>query len=266
MINTNQSLDGIILPESLHTLILGDRVEIKPYDFKLPAALHVLICDTQVDPILQGMMFHEGLQELIFNGNVLVDLTDVVLPKSIRTLKLGSPYRTYIRYESAKLHSRPEKITKCVAPRSTPLTSLTCDNYLMLFDSSRIVHLTIGTEHDCYWDQKHIALCALDLLCVQELTVGLRPSLRFKIDMKNVKFRDITTIHDYSCSININSCAFPSTLRKIIHYVQVKDGFTENNGSYEEFRQLVVYERQDGHNGQHTKAALHVKSIDPIDS
>jgi hypothetical protein len=256
MINTNQSLDGIILPESLHTLILGDQVS--NYNFKLPVSLYVLICDTQVDPILRGMTFHEGLQELIFNGNVLVDLSEVVLPESIRTLKLGSPNRASIRCpkEIARLNSRLEKNNTSVVAWSPGLNSSPIYDNLMVFDFSRITHLTIGIEHNCCWDQKHVSLCELDLLCVQELTLGEC----FSQDIQNVKFRDINIIYDYSCSININSCAFPSTLRKIICYVFGGSGFA---GDYihEELSSHIVYERQDRHNGQHTKAALHMKSM-----
>jgi hypothetical protein len=243
-----------MLPESLHTLILGDQVS--KYNFKLPISLIVLICEIQIDPILSGMKFHEGLQELIFNGNVLVDLTNVILPKSIRTLKLGSPCRTSIKRlrEFAELQALSNKIKEGAPPWPSVINSFIYYKGDMLFDSSRITHLTIGREHDSYKDQKPVVLRNLDLLCVQELTLGQR----FNQNIRDVKFRDIMILYDYSNSININSCAFPNTLRKIIHYVHITGKFMGDDITPRESRPHVVYERHDEHNGRHTKAALHV--------
>jgi hypothetical protein len=173
------------------------------------------------------MVFHEGLQELIFNGNVLVDLFDVTLPTSIRTLKLGSPIHRSItaRYPGEILFN-PHSLPSRTSPWPITLTSVTFYNSEMLFDSSRITHLTIGSEHS---NHRPVSLHKLDLLCVQELTLGER----FRQDIQNVKFRDINTVHDYSCRIDVNSCAFPSTLHKIMWYVR------DDNGSEDSIQRLL---------------------------
>jgi hypothetical protein len=64
-------------------------------------------------------------------------------------------------------------------------------------------------------------------------------------DISQVNFHHIEIIHDYSSKISLDSCAFPTTLREIVHYV-----FNEQDGDYEQY---IIYKRPIG---QFTKMAI----------
>jgi hypothetical protein len=66
---------------------------------------------------------------------------------------------------------------------------------------------------------------------------------RFNQNIKNVVFHELSMVHDYSQKITINSCNFPKSLRKILHYASFNADA------------IINYERPFG---QYTKMTRHL--------
>jgi hypothetical protein len=223
-IDNNQQLDDMILPlpSTLHTLIFGCYFSYPLINFKFPQSLITLIINGQNSSILNHANLNVSLHELIFNGDICISINHIKLPNSLRILKLGNPKLT---------------INNSFRPMRR-------DEFLIdvTFDSTHITHLTIGRQHTNSLRHNCIIISKLNLLSITELTLGAT----FNQNISNVKFRDISIIHDYSGTIYLESCAFPNTLYKIIRYINKYVPFVNTN----KYTPLVIYERK---TGQHTK-------------
>jgi hypothetical protein len=252
-IHDDRNIDGIILPPTLHTLIIGRMFYHGLNHVKFPQSLKRLVIESDYDLILQGAQLPDQLVQLIFNGHVSLNLNGVQLPKSLRVLKLGAPIprgslprarpqiqvQEYIlQYNTIRLDADIQYIYDDFIRMDVPND----DDDVLVIDTSNITHLTIGFK------QRIRNIASMNLLNVVELTLGSS----FDQTIAGAVFRDISVIHDYSRSININSCAFPHTIYRIVQYIR-----DDNN----EYIPRTVHERN---TGQFTKCALR-RAIAPVD-
>jgi hypothetical protein len=224
---------------------------------KFPHSLKRLVIESDNNQILQGVQLPDQLVRLIFDGHVSLNLNGVQLPKSLRVLKLGVPIlrgsRPQIYVHDNVQYNVQYNVQDNVQDNTIiPGTNMQYiyDNLIFMdapdddvvIDTSNITHLTIG------YKQRIRNIASMNLLNIVELTLGLH----FDQNITGAIFRDISIIHDYSHSIDIDSCAFPHTIYRIIQYIR-----DDNN----EYIPRVIHERN---TGQFTKGALR-RAIAPID-
>jgi hypothetical protein len=63
---------------------------------------------------------------------------------------------------------------------------------------------------------------------------------RYACSLQDVKFNELFIVNDHACRITINSCKFPKSLHKIVHY----EIYYENHNT--KYKEIVQYHRNVG--------------------
>jgi hypothetical protein len=217
----NQDMTGVMFPETLISITMGQQFNQTINYVKFPTKLEVLIlCPSRFDQKIDIVLLN--LTDIILGHQFNKTIQNINLPK-LENLTLGNKFNQSLN--GTCLSNTIYKI-KFGSEFNQPIISVKWPTSLGIIIFGRNFNQSIDVEWPIY---------------LHTITFGEN----FNKCIKNVKFQNLGTIHDYSNSITITSCSFPPSLHKIIHYT---DG--EWNDPV-----CVIYEK---YIGSHTKMAFNI--------
>jgi hypothetical protein len=229
--NFNQEL---CLPELLEVLLLNSPYEWNDTDEIPIIAFHF----NKFNQILTHVKWPTMLDTIIFGRKFNQSMNDIILP-NLCTLTFGYQF------------DQPIDNMKC--PRLQNLTFGYCYNIILNVKTLNSLHtLILGNKFNTFISELPESLLVLtfgynfnhpiDHIKWPTYLHTITFNTLYAHSISNVVFHNIGIVHDHSCKIIIDSCKFPKSLHKIIHYVYTKN----------EIKPVIIYEK---YIGLYTKSA-----------
>jgi hypothetical protein len=226
----NRDISTVLWPISLNTLIFGDNFNRSISSVLWPIELNTLTFGMNFNQDISSVNWSISLNTLTFGYNFNQDATN--LPKSLYQITFDIMFNTSINCSAERiifLGMFNRDISDMQCDNLTHLTFGLRFNQKLPSVMPKLTHLHLGVRYnqplnDIYMPVLHDL--HFGFAFNQDISQVNWPESLYQltfgngfnnIHMINARFKNLSIIEDYSCSITINSCKFPPSLWKIIY-------------------------------------------------